>query len=453
VSDALGFAARDQCTDVAASRHIRSGMSIDGGQRDSVKRPSKRHFAFVNVPTAGHVNPTLPLVEELVRRGHRVSYATGPGMLSRAEAAGAETVSLPVGLSDLNLLANVDFFPENFARTAEQCLIDAQCSLPVLLKYFLHDLPDAVCYDGLAFAGRALAEKLAIPYISLVPHFACHENFSLRERFQHPRLESFCRGVDQFAAEHGVIADLTPTGTSPSPLNLVFIPKQFQIASRSFDERFCFLGPSLGQRAHVQWRPMYKDAPLLFISLGTLFNNRPEFYRMCFRAFDDSVWQVAMAIGDQVSLAELGTVPENFEVRSFFPQPAVLRCASVFLSHAGMNSTMESLYYAVPLVAVPQMFEQHLNAGRVDQLGLGRRLLLDKLTPEQLRTAVDEVAVDKSIRANLIDMQHTLRNCGGAVAGVEVLEAHLSRRASQHTECHDSSQHYGERLYAPTAAH
>lgn len=442
MSGALDFAAGEQYTELAAGRHDYSRSFMCDENRDSVRR----HFGFVNVPAVGHVNPTLPLVEELVRRGHRVSYATGPSMLARVEAVGAEPVPLPIGLSNLNLLADVDFFPENFSRTAEHFLVDAQSSFPLLLEHFAHDRPDAVCYDGLAFAGRLLAEKLAIPGISLVPHFAGHENFSLCEQFKHPRLAAFCRSIAEFAAEYGVTTDLRPTGGSPSPLNLVFIPKQFQIASGRFDERFCFLGPSLGQRAEVQWQPMHGDAPLLFISLGTVFNDRPEFYRMCFEAFGDSRWQVAMAIGDHVDLAELGQVPENFEVRSFFPQPAVLRHAIAFLSHAGMNSTMESLYYAVPLVAVPQMFEQSLNARRIEQLGLGRRLVLDELTTEQLRTVVNEVAADEDVRANLIGMQRALHDCGGAVAGAEALETHLSRRPSRYTRRHDDPQHYGERF-------
>ncbi|MGH3548093.1 MAG: macrolide family glycosyltransferase [Pseudonocardiaceae bacterium] len=394
--------------------------------RDSVEKPLRKHFGFVNVPAAGHINPTLPLVEELVRRGHRVSYATGHSMLARVEAVGAEPVPLPTGIFDPKLLANVDLFHESLARTLEHFIADAQNTFPHLFEHFEHDRPDAVCYDGMAFAGRVLADKLAIPGISLIPHFAGHENFSLREQFKHPRFVDFCRSMAEFTAEHGLTTDLQPMGGSPSPLNLVFIPRRFQIAAGSFDERFCFLGPSLGQRADEQWQPRHGDAPLLFISLGTVFNDRPEFYQMCFEAFGNSHWQVAMAVGDHVDMGEFEQAPENFEVRRSFPQPAVLRHATAFLTHAGMNSTMESLYYAVPLVAVPQMFEQSLNARRVEQLGLGRRLGLDQLTAKRLRAAVDQAAADENVRANLTTMQHALHDCGGAVAGADALEAHLS---------------------------
>ena len=130
------------------------------------------------------------------------------------------------------------------------------------------------------------------------------------------------------------------------------------------------------------WLPAADGRPALFISLGTAFNDRPAFFRMCLPAFGDGVWQVAMAVGDRVDTGALGPVPGNIEVRPYFPQLAVLRHSDVFVSHAGMNSTMESLFNAVPLVTVPQMPEQEANAHRVEELGLGSRLVPQELAPK-----------------------------------------------------------------------
>ena len=90
-----------------------------------------------------------------------------------------------------------------------------------------------------------------------------------------------------------------------------------------------------------------------------------------------------------------------------------------------MNSTMESLYHAVPLVTVPQMPEQEANARRVEELGLGRRLVQQELTPELLRATVDEVAADEEIRANLAAMRMSIREAGGSVAAADAIEARL----------------------------
>jgi UDP:flavonoid glycosyltransferase YjiC (YdhE family) len=95
----------------------------------------------------------------------------------------------------------------------------------------------------------------------------------------------------------------------------------------------------------------------------------------------------------------------------------------VFISHAGMNSVMESLYFGVPLVAVPHIQEQDENARRVEELRLGRRL--PAASPECLRVVVDEVHADPEIHRSLAQMTNVVRGCGGAGAAVVAIESHL----------------------------
>ncbi|MDR7299903.1 macrolide family glycosyltransferase [Haloactinomyces albus] len=391
-----------------------------------------KHFAVVAPPAPGHVNPSLPLVEELVRRGHRVTYATGENLLPTVEAAGATGLALPTRMPSPPPAA-AEMTPQHLAEMMGMLLADARESFPTLVSWFQQDRPDAVCSDMLALTGRVLAELLGVTNVALLPSFAANERFSPQEMFmpasfdlRHPALLEIGTEFEGFAADYGVTEPPSPFAATPAPLNLVFIPEQFQIAAETFDERFRFLGPSLGHREYAeQWQPREDESPLLFISLGTAFNNRPDFYRMCLEAFADSAWQVAMAVGEHVDPDELGVVPDNFEVRTRFAQPAVLARATAFLSHAGMNSTMESLYYGVPLVTFPQMPEQEANARRAEELGLGRMVPAEP-TAEVLRKTVDEVAGDERIRANVAAMRETVRSGGGPVAGAEALEAHLA---------------------------
>ncbi|MFD0921705.1 macrolide family glycosyltransferase [Saccharopolyspora rosea] len=381
------------------------------------------------MPAAGHVNPTLSLVEELLRRGHRVTYAVGPNMLDAVAATGAEVLRLPSEMPAMP--PNPQFTPERMATMMQHLMDDARHTFPLLREHFREDMPDAVCYDVATMTGRMLAVELGVPEICLVPNFASNENFSLREAimsdstgFDPEMFAEFSRRMEEFSTEMGVPAE-PPMSGPPAPLNLVFLPREFQLAAETFDDRFRFIGPMLGSRADQPWQPRDEHAPVLFISLGTAFNNRPEFYQRCMSAFGGTRWQVAMSVGQHVDLDDLGEIPANFDVRRSFPQPSVLRHASVFLSHTGMNSTMESLYYGVPLVAVPQMPEQAANAARAEELGLGRRLDADTVTAEQLRETVEAVAADEAMRARLREMSAALRDCGGAVAGADALEAHL----------------------------
>ncbi|SDJ96824.1 glycosyltransferase, MGT family [Actinopolyspora mzabensis] len=393
-----------------------------------------RHFAFVAPPLDGHVNPTLPLVEELCRRGHRVSYATGQRRLQTVEGSGARGVDVGVDPPMPPTQSFDEITVEMLSYMMHMMLDHTRDSLPVLREHFAADPPEAVCYDMMSLGGPMLAEALGAPAVALLPSFAANERFSLMRYFlpedfdpDHPALREVAARHHELAEQFGVSAPESLLSPTPAGLNLVFVPHQFQPAAETFDERFRFLGPSMGNRARGDsFTPRDEQAPLLFISLGTAFNERPDFYRDCLRAFGDSGWQVAMSIGDRIDPDELGALPDNFDVRPRFPQVEVLRHADVFVSHAGMNSTMESLYHGVPLVTYPQMVEQRANAEQAEKLGLARRLP-DDADAATLRKTVDEAAGDEYLRATVTATAAGMRGCGGAVAGVDALEAHLAR--------------------------
>ncbi|GAA4547835.1 macrolide family glycosyltransferase [Amycolatopsis samaneae] len=393
-----------------------------------------KHFAFVVPPAHGHVNPTLPLVEELVARGHRVTYVTGADLMPTAAAAGATPLEMRW---EFPRPSQDDGKPFKFTIEAFGAMLlgfqeQAELSYPSLVAHFQRDRPDAVCFDMMGTLGPLIADKLGVPMVTLLPSMASNEHFDMRTLLTPEGAEDdggvgevFAKVFEaqaKFRAANGLPA---PTAPSPlagpsAPLNLVFVPREFQVAGDTFDDRFRFLGPSMGSRADAGgWQPPADGSPVLFVSLGTAFNDHPEFFAQCVEAFGDSPWHVVMAVGERV---EIPPVPGNFTVAAYFPQPVVLASATVFLSHTGMNSTMESLYYGVPLVSVPQMPEQALNGGRAEELGFGRRLDSEAITPELLRRTVDEVANDPVIRANVTKFGEQLRAVDGPALGADALE-------------------------------
>lgn len=388
-----------------------------------------KHLLFVALIGHGHITPTLPLVEALVRRGHRVDYATAAEFSTAVTDAGAGWVPLPP-LEPFTPPPQVG--PYLIASWFRHYFAAMRATYPALREYCLAHRPDAVCYDVTNWPARAVAGELGIPAVRCIPNLADNETYSLYDRLtagldpNHPEMTALAADCARFSTEYGVEIDVAGTLNVTEALNLVFIPREFQPAGASFDDRFCFVGPLLGDRANREpWSPPDPGAPVLFISLGTIFTYRPGFYRTCLDAFAEGPWQVAMAVGG-LEPTTLGPIPAGVDVRPRFPQPAVLRHAGAFVSHAGMNSTMEALFYGVPLITFPQMPEQVANADRVAALGLGERLDAGTLTPETLHRIVSRVAADQQIRANLDRMRQAIHDAGGTERGADAIENHLT---------------------------
>ena len=300
-------------------------------------------------------------------------------------------------------------------------LAEIRADLPVLVEHFGLDRPDVVCFDAISPFGSMIAEKLGARGIALSTNLVGGGTF-MPERFDfgHPRLVAVRSEMAAFAAEHGVSLP-DPMAGSPAGTTIVFAPRAFQPGGDEFDEGVRLVGPSLDRHEEPFTPP---GSPLLYISLGTAHTRRPEFFRTCVASFADTPWRVVLATG-AVDAGELGAVPENFTVAPSFPQIGVLRAADVFVTHAGLGSVLEALALGVPTAAVPQFPEQETNAARVRDLGLGRWLDAAELDPGSLRAAVEDVAEDADVRANLAWMRQVIAESGGAAAAADIVESRL----------------------------
>lgn len=140
------------------------------------------HFAFLVPAAPGHTYPALPIAEELVRRGHRVSFATSERMAPVARGSGAEPFVLPDEPPTAQL-SGTEFTAEELAAMLEGVLAHARTCFPDLEEHFRGDIPDVVCFDSADPTGRMLADKLAVPSAALVPNLASDENHAFSETF------------------------------------------------------------------------------------------------------------------------------------------------------------------------------------------------------------------------------------------------------------------------------
>jgi hypothetical protein len=167
--------------------------------------------------------------------------------------------------------------------------------------------------------------------------------------------------------------------------------------------------------------------PLVYLSLGTIHHTRIDFYRTAFEAFAGHPGQFILSVGPRTSAADLGAIPANFLVRPSVPQLEVLQRADLFVTHGGMNSVHEGLYYGVPLVIVPFQMEQLFNARIVESCGAGILLgggpPFGRVSALQLRAAVDSVLHTASYRTSAQAIRQDLIGSGGYRRAADEIEA------------------------------
>ncbi|WP_339180996.1 macrolide family glycosyltransferase [Bacillus sp. FSL R5-0560] len=387
----------------------------------------KHHISIINIPAYGHVNPTLALVEKLCEKGHRVTYATTEEFAASVQQAGAEALIYHTSL-------NID--PKQIREMIEKnetpisLLKESLSILPQLEDLYQNDHPDLIIYDFIALAGKLFADKLHIPVIKLCSSYAQNESFQLGSEDMLLKMKEAEAEFKAYLEQEQLPAVSFEQLAVPEALNIVFMPKSFQIQHETFDDRFCFVGPSLGKRTEQESLEIEKgNGPLMLISLGTAFNAWPEFYKMCIEAFRNSSWQVIMSVGKTIDPESLDEIPANFTIRQSVPQLEVLAKADLFISHGGMNSTMEAMNAGVPLVVIPQMYEQELTAKRVDELGLGVYLPKEEVTVSRLQEAVQAVSGDQEVLSRVKNVQKDVKEAGGAERAAAEIEAFIKKSA------------------------
>jgi MGT family glycosyltransferase len=200
--------------------------------------------------------------------------------------------------------------------------------------------------------------------------------------------------------------------------SVVYTSRRFQPFSESFSDRYAFVGPSVFTDRQPEKNP---ERPLVYISMGTVINDRPDFYHKCIDALKNQDVDVIISCGKTVSIDSLGALPENVSVRPYVDQLDVLSRAGVFITHCGMNSVSESLYMATPMVLYPQTNEQEAVARRAAEIGAGAPLKDDSV--QGIQDAVLHIlrtpAYSEAAKACCEDF----RSCAGPGGAADFIEA------------------------------
>ncbi|GGL20223.1 UDP glycosyltransferase [Sphaerisporangium melleum] len=389
---------------------------------------ARHHILMVGCTAPSHIYPSLALIRELVSRGHRVGYAVGEALAGLVEPTGAEIVRHPslLPLGDAK-------WPDDPGTAMRVFLDEAIAVLPRLTARYDDDRPDLLLYDIGGLAAPVLAARYGVPALQLSPTLVAWDGYeqdmaeTIDAIHSSPSGRSYHAAYNAWLRENGIDADAWDWLGHPEHI-LALIPRAMQPQADRVPEQVRFVGPCLDpvRLADTGWTPPGDGRRVLLVSFGTAYTDRPEVYRACVEAFAGSDWHVVLAVGRHVDPSDLGPLPAHgFEVHRVVPQLAVLAAASAFITHAGMGGCAEALWFGVPTVAIPQAVDQFGNAARLAELGVGRHLPTEEVTPATLREAVESVAGSAEVAARLAAVRAELHAQAGIHHAANAVESYL----------------------------
>ncbi|MDX2229734.1 MAG: glycosyltransferase [Leptolyngbyaceae cyanobacterium bins.349] len=412
-------------------------------------------FGIFCPPAIGHLNPMCTLAFELQRRGHTVILFGVPDALEKVATLNLEiseigAVDYPKGSIDstyktlgtltgkAGLEFTIDFFRREMRmlfREAPQAIREANI--------------DVLIIDQVSSAMATVADYLDLPFVTVcnamlihrepaVPPYSTHWAYStkpwarVRNRIGNALINSLTRDLWQKIVEQRQNWNLPPyqrRDDSYSPLaQICQLPKAFDFPRERLPAHFHYIGrfqdPSGTEPITFNGIDFPFDRlngqPLIYASLGTLQNQRPEIFECIAQACSSLEAQLVISLGNPK--AQPMDFPGNPIVVPFAPHQKLIERSTVVVTHAGMNTVLTALGCGVPLVAIPITNEQPGIAARLARTKAGKSLRLSKVNETTLRAAIAEVLTEPSYRENAQRMQKSIQASGGVERAADILE-------------------------------
>jgi zeaxanthin glucosyltransferase len=405
----------------------------------------KLGFICPNVP--GHINPMTTLARQLQARNHEVVF------LYSSEAAGLPCV--PADEKD-QVHENM---PEISKMQGDEAFQLGASAMIAQTESILKSLPavvhksgvDALLIDTIQFYAELGAMQLGMPYVNVANalHFdySGYTPFCLYGRPHQTTPEALATnredvakfakilgnasaGIKAYAEKAGLEIDWDDPSSTISPLaSISQVPRAFDYESSHWPSQFHLTGPFHNgngrERLDFPWERLTGE-PLIYASMGTILNGRVDVFRTIVAALaKHKDVQLVLSIGDQIDPKQIGSVPSNTIIVKRAPQLDLLKQTSACITHAGLNTVLESLAQGVPQVAIPVTFDQPGVAARIMDKETGVVTSLDKLTPNHLSDLLNEVLTNSSYRKNARKLQNAIAEANGLAVAADLIEESL----------------------------
>jgi MGT family glycosyltransferase len=206
-----------------------------------------------------------------------------------------------------------------------------------------------------------------------------------------------------YAAKVGLNIDWNDPAATTSRLAVITqTPREFDFPGTPWPTQFHYAGPFHDDEGRepvpFPWE-MLNDEPLIYASLGTLVNGLSHVYKAILQAVGNlRDVQVVLSVGNNINSEELGPIPPNTIVVTSAPQIDLLKRAALCITHAGLNTALESLGQGVPMGAIPIGYDQPGVAARIAHHGVGEFVDVENVTAERLSELISQVLKDPAYR-------------------------------------------------------
>ncbi|NEP45723.1 MAG: glycosyltransferase, partial [Okeania sp. SIO2H7] len=323
---------------------------------------------------------------------------------------------------------------------------------------FLQDAPqiikhagiDALLIDSVSTGGATIAELLKIPFITIssivvsdednkIPPFFTNWKYNptwwgkLRNKFEYRRTRRWTKPlivvVTQYRSQSNLPLQPEPDTPNYQLAQISQQPAELEFPRENLPEWFHFTGPFhySGTREPVPF-PWDKltGKPLIYASLGTLVNSQVDVFDKIATACEGLDAQLVISLGGSATPESLPNLPGNPLVVKYAPQLELLQKATLTITHAGMNTTLECLNNAVPMVAIPIAFDQPGIAARIAWSGAGEAIPIKRLTVARLKKAISKVLTQPSYKQNALRLQSAIKRSGGVTRAADIIEQAVS---------------------------
>jgi UDP:flavonoid glycosyltransferase YjiC (YdhE family) len=361
---------------------------VNGARRHGTR--SLRVIVAVR-PSRGHLHSIVPVAQALSAAGHQVVVASAAALASTVYAAGLDW--MPAGLDHVTVRDIIDPDPGEPGDDPDFGLYAIGHKVADLLDIMLGSFrPDLVLRDSTDLAATVAAEVLGVPLVTYgITSFIDRDSW-------------FLEGADRTLA---VIR--SAYGLDPDPglealsrgLYLAVVPPDFENGTLPVTEVQPVAYSAWdggGDTPTPAWLSELPDRPTVLVTLGTVFNDRPDLFRLWCHALAEDGCNVICTLGPDVRPDDVGAVPSSVRIERFLPHSVLLPHCSVTVCHSGLNTMLGSLWAGVPVVGVPMGSDQEHNAARCDALGLGVHLDEDEATAAAVVGAVRRILADSRFR-------------------------------------------------------